>query len=64
MPKEQIDMTHLSKDVTVKLLQNSGCKSFSVDVLEDDIASGAPVNPDGTINLFDYASWLYVGGVL
>lgn len=64
MPKEQIDMTHLSKEVTVKLLQTSGCKSFSLDVIEDDIASGAPVNPDGTINLFDYAAWLYVGGVL
>ena len=27
-------------------------------VLEADIAAGAPVNADGTINLVHYAAWL------
>jgi hypothetical protein len=28
------------------------------EVLEADIAAGAPVNADGTINLVHYAAWL------
>jgi len=30
----------------------------TVEMLEMDIADGAPTNPDGTINLVKFASWL------
>jgi hypothetical protein len=28
------------------------------EILEADIAAGAPVNADGTVNLVHYAAWL------
>lgn len=59
--KEKIDITHLSQDVLVRLLQSSGCREYTSELLQNDIALGAPVNEDGTINLFDYAVWLYYG---
>jgi hypothetical protein len=30
-------------------------------MLEMDIEDGAPTNPDGTINLVNYAAWLVEG---
>ena len=30
----------------------------SEDMLRNDIANGAPTNPDGTMNLVYYAAWL------
>ena len=31
---------------------------ISEDMLRADIASGAPANADGTVNLMHYAAWL------
>lgn len=62
MAQEKIDITHLAHDVLVRLLQSSGCRDFTSDLLQEDISLGAPVNEDGTINLFDYAAWLYNAG--
>ena len=28
------------------------------ETLEADVAAGAPVNPDGTVSLVEYAAWL------
>lgn len=60
--KEKIDITHLSPEMFIRLMANSGFRDASADLLEQDIAIGAPVNADGTINLFDFAAWLYVAG--
>ena len=30
----------------------------TVDMLRTDVDAGAPVNPDGTINLVHYAAWI------
>ena len=32
--------------------------TIDVAMLEADIEAGAPVNPDGTLNLVHYAAWL------
>ena len=32
--------------------------TIDVAMLEEDLASGAPVNADGTLNLVHYAAWL------
>jgi hypothetical protein len=29
-----------------------------VEMIEADVDDGAPVNPDGTLNLVHYAAWL------
>lgn len=42
----------------VKVLQASGSRHATEDGLRADIGSGAPTNPDGTLNLVHYAAWL------
>ncbi|MFA7184931.1 MAG: hypothetical protein WC082_08565 [Victivallales bacterium] len=58
MNNSQIKLTALSVPNLVKLLKRSGCRSISEDMLREDIANGAPSNPDGTINLISYTAWL------
>ncbi|RMF84295.1 MAG: hypothetical protein D6744_03305, partial [Planctomycetota bacterium] len=41
-----------------RLLSAAGGQRVTVEMLEADIAAGAPTNPDGTINLVHYAAWL------
>jgi hypothetical protein len=33
-------------------------KEITEQMILDDIAAGAPVNPDGTLNLIHYGAWL------
>jgi hypothetical protein len=55
---DSVKLTALSVPNLVKLLKRSGCRSISEDMLREDIANGAPSNPDGTINLIFYTAWL------
>jgi hypothetical protein len=41
-----------------RILTTLGAMPVSVEMLQADIAAGAPTNPDGTVNLVHYASWL------
>jgi uncharacterized ferredoxin-like protein len=41
-----------------RILTTLGAMRVSVEMLDADIAAGAPTNPDGTVNLVHYASWL------
>ncbi len=41
-----------------RVLSAAGGRSVTPDMIETDIASGAPRNPDGTINVVHYAAWL------
>lgn len=47
----------LSKENLVTVLRRSGSRTISMERLEADIAAGAPVNTDGTMNVIDYAAW-------
>jgi hypothetical protein len=40
------------------ILSHSGPQPVTVAMLEADIAAGAPVNADGTMNLISYTAWL------
>lgn len=51
----------LRVDDAAKVLSRIGGKPVTTDMLDADIASGAPTNPDGTINLVHYAAWLVRG---
>ena len=46
----------LPKDALVRALKNAGSRTLTEETLEADIAAGAPVNENGTINLYDYAA--------
>ena len=41
-----------------RLLSRAGGQPVTVELLEADIAAGAPTNGDGTLNLVHYAAWL------
>ena len=54
----RLDPSALSLNDAVKVLQAAGSRHASEDTLRADIGSGAPTNPDGTIDLVHYAAWL------
>ena len=41
-----------------RILSASGPRPVTVEMLQTDIDDGAPVNPNGTMNLVHYAAWL------
>jgi uncharacterized ferredoxin-like protein len=41
-----------------RLLARVGGQAVTVEMLQADVAAGAPRNADGTINLVHYAAWL------
>ncbi len=41
-----------------KLLSKAGGRLITPEQIDADIAAGAPLNGDGTINLVTYAAWL------
>ena len=41
-----------------RVLTALGPRPVTVEMLQADIDSGAPVNPNGTMNLVNYAAWL------
>jgi hypothetical protein len=45
-------------DAARLLTKAGGGQPVTVGMLEADLASGAPANADGTINLVYYAAWL------
>ncbi|GIW80412.1 MAG: hypothetical protein KatS3mg105_2219 [Gemmatales bacterium] len=44
-----------------RLLAKAGGWKITKEMIEADIAAGAPTNADGTINLVHYAAWLVKG---
>ena len=58
MNKNQLNSTALPIFDLVKIMRNAGSRYVSEDAIRKDINSGAPVNPDGTMNLVHYAAWL------
>jgi hypothetical protein len=54
----RLKLTALSVPDLVKLMKRSGCRSISEEIVREDIANGAPANPDGTVNLIFYTAWL------
>jgi hypothetical protein len=54
----RLKLTALSVPDLVKLMKRSGCRSISEEMVREDIANGAPANPDGTVNLIFYTAWL------
>ena len=50
--KTQVDPMALTVDEAARVL------SVKAVLIEADLEAGAPVNPDGTLNLVHYAAWL------
>ena len=52
---------HLTKEQVVKVLKLSGSRTITMESLEADIAEGAPVNEDGTMDIIAYGAWILKG---
>ena len=53
-----IDPMHLTVDQAAAILSRSSAAPIDADQIRSDIDAGAPVNPDGTLNVVHYAAWL------
>ena len=56
-----VDPNRLTPAQASKLLSAAAKVQIPVGQIEEDIQSGAPTNPDGTLNLMHYAAWLVKG---
>jgi hypothetical protein len=57
-PEPRLDPTALPIADAARLLSGAGGQAVTVEMLEADVAAGAPTNGDGTLNLVHYAAWL------
>lgn len=48
----------ITKENFVTAMRRAGSRTITLERLEADIASGAPVNADGTINILKYIAWI------
>ena len=55
---EKLQPTALSIENAARLLTAASGRTISTDMISRDTDAGAPLNPDGTINLIHYAAWL------
>jgi hypothetical protein len=53
-----LNPTALSVEQTSRLLSATSQRRIPETHIRQDVEDGAPVNPDGTINLVHYAAWL------
>ena len=56
--KLSLSPTSLTVADAARLLTKVGGQPVTTNMLEADLAAGAPVNADGSINLVHYAAWL------
>jgi hypothetical protein len=56
--KPSLSPTSLTVADAARLLTKVGGQPVTTNMLEADLAAGAPANPDGTINLVHFAAWL------
>ena len=53
-----VNPNRLTIEQAARLLSAASPRPVSVAMLREDLATGAPTNADGTINLVHYAAWL------
>ena len=57
-PASGLNPNALTPANAARLLTRVGGQPVTVEMLQADIAAGAPTNADGTLNLVHYAAWL------
>ena len=55
---QKLNPMALRLDVLAQLLSKVGGQPVSEAMFREDIDAGAPVRPDGTLNVVHYAAWL------
>ena len=59
--ENSLKLTALQPEMLVNILKQAGSRQISAEKLAADLASGAPKNEDGTVNLVEFAAWLVKG---
>jgi len=54
----KLNPTALPVAEAARLLSAVGGQAVTVEMLQADLAAGAPTNADGTLNVVHYAAWL------
>jgi len=57
-PEAKLNPAALPVAEAARLLSAVGGQAVTVEMLQADVAAGAPTNADGTLNLVSYAAWL------
>lgn len=57
-PRPPLDPTRVPVDQLAEMLVAYN-KAATAQAVRDDLASGAPANDDGTIDVLVYAAWLH-----
>ena len=56
MPEQNRE--HISKENFVTAMRREGSRTLTLERLEADVAAGAPVNADGTVDILKYVAWV------
>ena len=56
MPEQNRE--HIAKEDFVTAMRRAGSRTITLERLEADIAAGAPVNADGTVDILKYVAWV------
>ena len=56
MPEQNRE--HISKENFVTAMRRAGSRTLTLERLESDVAAGAPVNADGTIDILKCIAWV------
>lgn len=55
---EKLSPSAMSLADAARLLSAAGGRPVTVEMLQADVAAGAPTNADGTLNLVHYVAWM------
>ena len=56
--RQSLNPTSLAVADAARLLTKAGGQPVNPEMIQADLAAGAPSNADGTVNLVHYAAWL------
>ena len=56
MPEQNRE--HISKENFVTAMRRAGSRTLTLERLDSDVAAGAPVNADGTVDILKYIAWV------
>ena len=54
----ELHVPQRSKADDIQVLRHYGCRTITPEKLDEQIAAGAPVNENGTINIVNYTAWV------
>ena len=57
-PAQRVAPGALDVATLARLLSAAGGQPVTAEMIEADVADGAPTNADGTLHLMHYAAWL------